>query len=282
MKQEVSAQVESFRRDALVAVKEIDNRLDQVSQMSRRRMQDKADKWMHIAWNSLKATGRKNGVHTTCRGLHIDINQDICSVLVDDLILAWASYRDYLIRERVDATTSRLTSGLIQRLQDATAAIGGTDSSDVVQEVMDGLAAMSQAQRDELVRQVDNKVKQLESIRQPAYKLVRETMKPTFTAISMKSGAGCQRRMQDRLMRGMEENIDEIRVRIQEMVAHATNELLDHCSRTMAEFGQSATRRIENSLEELRETTRATEVDLAKRRLDVIHGAIASLPAPEA
>jgi hypothetical protein len=121
VRQQVQIQVDTLRRDALVAVKEIEIRLDQVSRMSRRRMQDKAEKWMHIAWNSLRATARKHGVHTTCRGVHIDSNQDICSVLVDDLILAWSSYRDDLIRERVVAATSEMTSGLVDRLKGAIA-----------------------------------------------------------------------------------------------------------------------------------------------------------------
>jgi hypothetical protein len=282
VRQQVMVQVDTLRRDALVAVKEIENRLDQVSRMSRRRMQDKAEKWMHIAWNSLKATARKHGVHTTCRGVHVDINQDICSVLVDDLILAWSSYRDYLIRERVVAATSEMTSGLVDRLQGAISALGGADAADVVKETVDSLAAMSQAQRDELVRQVDTKVKQLESIRQPAYKLIRDTMASTYTSISAQCGTGCQRRMHELLMHGMEQNIDRLRVQIQEMVAQATRELLDYCCHSLADFGTSSDKRIADTLDELRKSSRATEIQKAKRQLGVVQEVIAALPGPSA
>ena len=55
-------------------------------------------KWHTYYWNSLQAAARKKGIHTTCRGQFIDINQDICGIFVDDLALSWSTYRDSFVR----------------------------------------------------------------------------------------------------------------------------------------------------------------------------------------
>ena len=278
VKQEVCTQVQTFRHDATTAAKEIETRLDHASQMSRRRMQDKADKWMHIAWNSLKAASRKDGVHTTCHGVHIDINQDICSVLVDDLILAWSSYRDYVIRERVDTITQFLASDLVRRLQEVLATVSGASSQALISELLDGLSAISQSQRDELVRRLDKKVRQLESVRQPAYSIVQGAMESTYAAIVKESGNGCQRRMREILMKGMEMNIDRIRSEIQQRVASATQDLMDHCGQSMEDFGKQASLCIDSSLNELRDVTQASDMADTQRRRGVIQQVISVLP----
>ena len=55
---------------------------------------------------------------------------------------------------------------------------------------------------------------------------------------------------------------------------------MEYGGQALEYFGRSASQQIESSLDELRESSIATEVELTKSRLDVVQGAIAALPAP--
>ena len=280
IRSEVGQKRIEFKNDATHGVEEVRSRLRQAFAMSERRLRDKTDKWCHFAWNSLKATARKGGSHTTCRGDHIDINQDVCSVLVDDLILAWSCYRDYLIHKRIDSVTDNFAVQLQQRLEDAAAQIDDDQATAAIQEIILHLQSLAHTQRLELLKQVDIKVKELESIRQPAYEFVQRTMSPTLKRVSQECGTGCQARMRKLLIDGFNSNLDRIRQYIRNLVETAANELVDHCTYALQTFESSATERISGSLNAVYEVAKIQDEQEIRRRVGVVDEAVACLPAP--
>ncbi|HBO45237.1 MAG TPA: hypothetical protein DD670_15175 [Planctomycetaceae bacterium] len=277
---EVSQQTHEFRAEAAHGVQEVRSRLSQILALSERRLQDKTEKWVSYAWNSLKATARKGGSHTTCHGNHIDINQDICSVLVDDLILAWSCYRDYLIHKRIDSITDDFVAQLRERLLQVAAQIHDPQAASAVEGIIRHLQSLGHTQRLALLRQVDAKIKELESIRQPAYEFVQQAMQGTYLRVSLECGTGCQSRMRAHMVKGFNENLPRIREYIRQKVEGAASELFDHCSDALENFGESATRKISESLTQVYEVAKLQDRTLIERRVRVLEGAVACLPAP--
>ena len=191
---EVNQRTTEFQRQATAGGNEVRQRLDQVWAMSSRRLADKQDKWKLYHWNSLRSTARKGGSHTTWRGDHIDINEDICDVLVGDVILAWTSYRDYLIQKHISELTDEFSQRLQVRMREAARQTADPDAQQAIAQIVEQLGTMTLAQRDDLLRKVDSKVRQLESIRGPSKQYIQDAMAPTFASIKMQGGTGCQLR----------------------------------------------------------------------------------------
>ncbi|MDA7932948.1 dynamin family protein, partial [Mariniblastus sp.] len=92
-------------------------KLKYASEMSKRRFGDKIQLWSNYHWASLRAATRKNGSHITSRGQSIDFAEDICTVLVDDVLLAWSQFRDDVIENQVSEITNDLVAELNERLE---------------------------------------------------------------------------------------------------------------------------------------------------------------------
>jgi hypothetical protein len=282
IREEVGLRTSEFHAEAVRGVEEVRAKLNHVFQMSERRLRDKTDKWVLYAWNSLKATARKGGSHTTCRGNHIDINQDICSVLVDDLILAWSCYRDYLIQKRIDDVTDNFAVQLQQRLLQAAGQINDPDAQAAIQEIIQHLQSLAHSQRLELLQQVDEKVKELESIRQPAYAFVQQTMQKTYRLVAVEHGTGCQARMRKILIDGFDQNLPRIQEYIRNLVEGAAGDLAGHCGTALTTFQTSATEKISRSLHEVHEIAKIRDRDVIEGRIEVVNNAVDSLPGPAA
>jgi len=280
--QEISEQVALFQSDGSGHSDGIRHRLDQTIAMSKRRFGDKTEKWSHYQWNSLRATARKGGSHTTCRGDFIDINQDICSVLVDDLILAWSSFRDYIIQQKVDSVTDEITQRLQQHLQNLAVQCENEEAMEAVGAIISQLDALTHAQRLRLLQSINAKVKQLESIRQPAYQIVQDALRATYAQIADECGTGCQQRMRNILLSGFERNIDLIRQQILSLVQDTLSELLEHCGDAMQHFGGSAVHEIEQSLEQVHQTIQLRDRRQVEGRLSIVNNVMACLPGPSA
>ena len=246
--QQVGKQIQEFRRDAIGASDAIRNRMDHAVRMSEIRLGDKRTIWSLIQWNSLKATARKGGSHTTCSGRHIDINNDLCSLLVDDLILAWSSYRDYLVSERLDHVTSQIASELERRLAYMADEVNMPAAKAAVRSIVEQIGAMAQAQRERMIARLNEKIRSLESIRQPAYDYIQETMSSTYAQIANECGVGCSRRMQGHIDRGLEANWERMIQHIRSMVANAVGDLMDVCCDTLQDFSSSTSARRPNWL----------------------------------
>ncbi len=282
MRTELEQRTRQFSELANVASSEIRHRLEQTSRMAERRLRDKIDKWQCYAWNSLRATARKGGCHTTSRGLHIDINQDICGVLVDDLILAWSSYRDNLIQSRISTLTQEFATDLHQRLEAFRFGVPAGDAQRAIDDIMSHIGALTERQRHQTLMHVSTVINRLESIQRPAYAIVEEEMRSVFSHVANESGQGCSERMRDHLVRGFERSIGTIRYRVTKMIDGVLEEVLQECEAAFGDFGRVASQQIEQSLANVGHLVAIEERELAERRLEHVNRAIQALPAPAA
>jgi len=278
IKNEVKSHLNEFEQTGTAGGRDMRHRLDQVWSMSGRRLQDKTDKWTSYAWNSLKSTARKHGSHTTCGGQHIDITQDICSVLVDDLILAWTSYRDHVIQERIDVLTDDFARQLQAKLEQARIVTEQLEAKEAITQIIKQLETITHGQRLELLREVSMQIREIESIRQLAYDYIQKTMEPVFFRVSLEQGTGCQQRMRTILLEGFQDRIDDIRRYVAQLVDRSVGGLLDSCSSAFDRFGNIAAQRIEHSLDVLGESQRLTDQQEIGRRRALIGQAMACLP----
>jgi 5-methylcytosine-specific restriction protein A len=274
---EVGLRTNDFKRKASAGGNEIRQRLDQVWAMSDLRLADKQDKWKLYHWNSLRTTARKGGCHTTWRGDHIDICEDICGVLVGDVILAWTTYRDYLIQKHIDEVTDEFSQKLQGRLREAATQTADPNARQAIERIIEELETITFAQREELLRQVDSKVRQLQSIRAPAKDFIQQSLASTFDKIKIQGGTGCQQRMRELLLDGFQRNIDQIRAHLSRLIQSAVDKLMDACASALREFGDVSSSRIAKSVGAVAELSRLADERELKVREEVLTEAIDSL-----
>jgi 5-methylcytosine-specific restriction endonuclease McrA/GTPase SAR1 family protein len=269
----VQNQVQEFSHQAQSGGEGIRHRMDQAWRMSDLRLKDKQEKWELLHWNTLRATGRKGGEHMTAGGQYVDINEDICSVLLGDVILAWTSYRDYLIQKAIDELTDRFSSELQLKFQQLAEQVVDTRAREAIANVLSQLETITLSQRDELLRVIDKNIRKLESIRTPAKNYIKACLSPTFERISREAGVGCQSRMRNILVQGFQQNLTEIRKHISKLVLEATHQLLSSCSTALLQFSDNASLQITNSLHAVEETTKVEDEKILSERENAISAA---------
>ncbi len=262
----LQVRTEQFQRAAIVGGEGIRHRLDLVGKLSVQRLRDKQDKWVNLHWNTLRATGRKSGSHTTVRGQHIDVVEDICSVLLGDVILAWTSYRDYLITDSIDQLTDQFTRELQEKLEIMASQIESTDARTAIQLIISQLDNITLSQRDELREHIGEKVRNLESIRVPAREHILRSMEPLFERIAAEAGSGCQERMRTILVNGFQERLSKIREIVNDLILNIATVLLDSCTEEITHFGGEAKGRICRTLEAVEESTLSTSEEKLHER----------------
>lgn len=282
IRHEISNTVGQLKTSGDYGTEAIRHRLDQNWRLSERRFQDKIDKWNLYAWNSLKSTARKDGVHITASGNYIDIPQDVCSVLVDDLLLVWTSYRDFVIEKQVNKVTEDFAMQLTAKLKETKQGIENPDAEEAINEIIEQLISIAGVQRESLLRKVESKIEELESIRKPAYQFVQNSFKPTFEKIANEGGTGCQNRMRNLLIDGFSSNLSNIRNYINDLVNNSAGGLLDSCVDAMNQFGQKASRRILDTTEEVQLIQTNKDLKEVEDQSRVISAAYKLLPPPKA
>lgn len=277
---QITTTVSEFQRSGEAGTEALHHRLEQSWLLSERRLQDKLDKWNQYAWHSLRAMGRKGGVHLTSGGVYIDIAQDICSVLVDDLLLVWTSYRDHIIEKQVNRVTQEFSRQLIGKLQEARIVIDDPEARSAINDMISQLSSVAHLNREKLLKSVEQRIKELESIRQPTYKLIRQSLRPAFDQIAEERGTGCQRRMRQILENAFRSKIEGIRSEVSSLVQDSANGLLEHCSQAMASFGRIASEDISATLSEVRAISVKSDLIAIEQDVRVLEGAVRLLPAP--
>ncbi len=194
-----------------------------------------------------------------------------------DVILAWTTYRDYLIQKYIDDLTNDFSIRLQERLREAASQTSNPSAQNAIDEIIGQLESMTFSQRDELLRQIETKVRQLESIRGPAKQFISQSLAPIFARIEVQGGTGCQQRMRQILLQGFEGLIGDIRSNIRRLVQGAVDELLQSCSGALHDFGQVACARITYSVDAVAETSRMADETILKQREEVLADAIDAL-----
>ena len=188
MKSAVEGGSRHFETQAAQAAQSIKARLQSIEGNLKNALSQRRDKWNSYYWNSLKAAARKKGVHTTSRGDFVDITQDICGMFVDALSLSWSSYRDDFIRSSSDMIADELTDVLQGKLDVAAATVDMPEATAAIDAIVTNLSTITRSHREAMRRQVDEAIRELESIRKPAYEAVQELMAPTYQRIAAEGG----------------------------------------------------------------------------------------------
>jgi GTPase Era involved in 16S rRNA processing len=280
IKSAVTTREEEFKRKLTSGATGIAQRLQQVSIMSARRIEDKLRIWTGFHWASLRAVGRKQGIHVTSRGEAIDINEDICSVLVDDVLLAWTHFRDYLIEDQISTVTSDLANEIASRLKGLQTEHAVPELVDAIQQVSAELIGITTQQRQLILQTVNNKIRQVESIRKPAYVIAQEEMSDIFHKISHESGSGCSQRMQRVIRQYTPAAIEVIRSRVNGLIESAVNELSMTCTDAIGDFGNAAAARIQTAVSLLSDSLSVKDCKILESRIELITEAIKLLPGP--
>jgi hypothetical protein len=277
----VSTRSQEFEANVLTGALGIKQRLSQAEAMSERRFGDKLTIWTGLHWASLKAVARKGGVHTTGRGRLIDINEDICSVLVDDVLLAWTHFRDHLISTQLTTITQDVGALVAARLEELQKGHGIPEVAEAVHRITTQLIGITQQQRLELLQRVNQKIQQVESIRRPAYEIAQAEMAEVFAGIEGEFGPGCSQRMQETVRRRAPAAIARIRQRINDLVSGVVNELADRCTTALTTFGESAATRIEAAITHVSNSLQERDAKVLEGRVRVLSSAARRLPAPD-
>lgn len=278
---EVALTVQNFDKTCKTAEREIRKKLRQSWQLADSRFQDKVDKWNMVAWVSLKAMARKNGKHTTNRGQYLDVASDICGVLVDDVLLAWKSFRDDIIQKQVSRATQELSAELVQKLSLAKIQVSSPDAEDAIDVIVAEITSMADLQRDNLLRSVNLQIKKLESISRPAYEFIQNAFSDVFVRILAESGSGCQQRMRDHLIDGFNDKLPSIRDYINELIDQAVGGLLSHSSSALQQFGDVTTVKISDSVSDIEDLQKERDLQEIKNKRNIIEGVFRALPAPQ-
>ncbi|GEM_PF-2471179 len=281
LKQEVRLRAEEFRLKSMDGATGIKHRLSQVEAMSDRRFEDKITIWTSLHWASLRAVARKNGVHVTGRGRNIDLNEDVCSVLIDDVMLAWTHFRDHLISEQISTITVDLTAQINARLQELQSGHGIPEVAAAVQHVSEQLMGITHQQRLELLEAVNKKIEQVESIRKPTYGIAQEELSSVLSHIANESGSGCSYRMQSKLRAGAPDAIKRIRKRVNTLIMTAISELSDTCDNALTKFASSATSQISRAITHVSSSLSERGKEDLQSRVEVVDIALKLLPAPD-
>ncbi|MEZ6063455.1 MAG: dynamin family protein [Planctomycetaceae bacterium] len=279
--QEIVDRTQTFEKLSLTGASGIVHRLQQAEAMSDRRLADKIRIWSGLHWASLRATARKGGVHVTSRGQCIDIGEDICSVLVDDVLLAWTHFRDHLISEQISLLTSDLALELTTRLQELRANSNISEVREAVEILGKQIVGITHQQRLALLAGVNDKIRQVESIRKPAYRIAQEEMKEVLAAVSQQYGTGCSNRMQSIVEDQTPVAIDRIRERVNALVKNVVEELAQSCRVAMEEFGNEAAQSIESAMSHVASSLIERDRETLKKHVLLISTAAKTLPAPQ-
>jgi hypothetical protein len=277
----VITRAKEFETNVLTGATGIKQRLAQAETMSERRFEDKMTIWTSLHWASLRSVARKGGVHTTGRGRLIDINEDICSVLVDDVLLAWTHFRDHLVSTQLSTITKDLGGLIAQRLEDLRDGHGIPEVAEAVHHITTQLIGITEQQRLELLQEVNNKIQQVQSIRRPAYEIAQTEMTKVFAGIEAEHGLGCSQRMQDTIRRNAPAAILRIRQRVNELIASVVHDLANQCTSALTMFRESAAARIESAITHVSNSLQVRDAKVLEGRVKVLCSAVRRLPAPD-
>ena len=275
--EQLSDRVKDFRAAAGVGAREVEQHQASAWERSDLGLDVKRSKWLSLAYNSLRKLGQEKGVHDPPRVGHMDVNEDISRVFLDDLIGSWRSYREHFIRSRVDTATRDLSKELGERLR--TTVAGGDPAA---QKILDGaVAQMVEAAEDArkaLIDQTRKKIEQLASIRKPAYEFIQNALLRPYAQVGAEGGTGCKGRMERHLKSGLEQNLNEIKDFIAGRVHNNIQELLEECARAVEKFGAACREAVEATVQGMRRVGQLEERAVLQSRLGVIEAVLALPP----
>jgi hypothetical protein len=259
LKTKVDHGVESFRKSSKSFSSQITNQLRSNQSKLKEKLAGKQAGWRLLHWNSLRAVGRKNGVHMTYQGSHIDFNNDICSLFLDDVSLSWTTFRDTIVHDGIERLIEDISQTLQQEIDTAASESDAPEATDAIDAIASNLSSIARSHRDYLRREVGNTIQELESIRQPAYESVRTSMIPVYQSIALEAGGGCHQRMIAKLIQGSDTKLAQMWTQVSSMVESTVTKLGDSVLDHLQQFGRTAATELRLATNSLTETGKVAQ-----------------------
>lgn len=234
----------------LVALKErfsteVEGLLDGVAKDFGKLTRKKLEDWMQLHWASLRASGRKNGQHTTSRGYEIDFNGDLADFCVTALNSKWIDYREQL-RELVFDDLLRTFVPEIEKV--IAQAKGSQDKKRIalVEESYDGVAERTRNLLELEIEKYNQEAEPFDALRPRLMESIRKFLGPTYGKIAEELGTGSSARMRNHLKDGILSSVLEITKMVRKVVKEtwqgltaaietSANAFLDDVEKSMAE-----------------------------------------------
>ena len=273
----VAEGIQSFQSQATKSSQEILGQLRQTEESIEALLTERQTKWRQYYWNSIKAACRKAGIHTTCNGQFMDFNQDVCSIFVDNLILSWTTYRENCIRSSTQTISDGVAAELQIKLDNAASQTDVPAATDAIDAIVTNLSTIARSKLDELRREVDAAIQELESIRKPAYEAIQSQMRSTYQVVERENGTGCQERMRAKLCSGAESNVQSMWAKVNGMISGAVGGLESQTVASMKQYGTSASAELRKSVSQLREIGKTSQREVMLQQLEHIREAVVLL-----
>ncbi|QDV43405.1 Dynamin family protein [Stieleria neptunia] len=270
LEKSVAKGIRSFKDQAVDSSQGITSQLKNTAASIDGLLSQRQSKWRSYYWNSIKAACRKSGVHTTSNGKFMDFNQDICSLFVDDLILSWTTYRETCIRSSTQTIADDVAAELLVKLDSAASRTDVPAATEAIDSIVTNISTIARSKLDELRREVDVAIQEVESIRKPAYKAIQELMEQTYRVVARESGTGCQERMRTKLCDGAGANLQAMWTKVFGMISGAVGGLESKTVASMKQYGDSASGELRKSVSRLREIGKTAQRDVIVEQMERI------------
>lgn len=195
---------------------EVGQLLKQVTKGFRGKVKKKLDDcWGHLHWASLRAAGRKDGCHTTYRGIEIDFNGRLADFCVEVLNSKWIDYRGKL-RGFYD-----LLRSFLPQLKETLAQVKGCDDEErqkLIEPTYEDVIASAYTEVELRVEDYNSKTEKFDALRPELTEQIKEFLRPTYEKIASEIGRGSSYRMKDHLREGITDSTYEIDGMVRDVV----------------------------------------------------------------
>jgi hypothetical protein len=224
---------------------EVEGLLDEVAKHFGKLTRKKLEDWMQLHWASLRASGRKNGQHTTSRGYEIDFNGDLADFCVTTLNSKWIEYREQL-RELV---FDELLQGFVPEIEQVIARAKGSEDKKriaLVEQIYDGVAEGTRNLLQLEIEKYNQEAEPFDALRPRLMESIRKFLGPTYTKIAKELGTGSSAKMRKHLQDGILSTVPEITKMVRKVVKETwqgltaaiekrANAFLEHVEESMEE-----------------------------------------------
>jgi hypothetical protein len=262
--------IDSFRDSSKAFSGKIIDQLKNNQSRLKEKLQSRQCGWKALHWNTLRAAGRKNGVHVTYNGNHIDFNNDICSLFLDDVSLSWTTFRDTIVHDGVEQLVENISRALQDEIDAAAIDTDTPEATEAIDAIASNLSTIARSHRDNLTREIGNTIQELESIRHPAYDSVQQLMAPVYQSFVIEVGAGCQKRMLAKLIQGSDAKLAQMWSSVSSMVELSVTRLRESVLDQLQKFGSSASAELRSATNRLNELGKLSHRDRLTAELESI------------
>ena len=174
------------------------------------------DCWGHLHWASLRAAGRKDGCHTTYKGIKIDFNGKLADFCVEVLNSKWIDYRD-----KLRGFYDNLQKDFLPQLEKTLAQVKGCDDEErqkLIEPTYEDVVASARAEVELQAERYDSETEEFDALRPELIEQIKEFLLATYEKITDERGRGSSLRMHNHLREGITDSTYEIDGMVKDVV----------------------------------------------------------------